>query len=58
VDYQVSRTQPYYHAQRMIYRLHTSDRTIDFYVRSCAELYLVMYRGQGWIEAVAEELTE
>ena len=38
----------------MIYRLHVTDRTIDFYVRSCAELYLLMYRGEGWIEELTE----
>jgi hypothetical protein len=40
----------------MIYRLHVADQTIDFYVRSCAELYLLMYKNAGWIEVV--ELTE
>lgn len=38
----------------MIYRLHIKNRYIDFYVRSCAELYLAMYLGQGWIEELTE----
>ena len=37
----------------MIYRLHLEDRTIDFYIKGCAELYLGMHNGAGWIEVLA-----
>jgi len=39
----------------MIYRLHLQYRTIDFYIKGCAELYLGMHKGRGYIEVVQED---